>query len=311
MSSQYVKEIYAKNDIKFFQETAGGKHFLQLPARGIYGMFQEVCEDAENIRKVCTANPDNACDMFENGTPKNREFMCGKIEDFLKAGKGVVDMSLFLEMREKMRKLSMRIQEELLPLARKRTRTHSSYDGEFSLDRQWELEPFSTTRQEGGGLLPTLNVVADFSLNAYDDPEEIAKYGAFCWAIIDAVEQCGISCKVDLFNKSSMHAFGGGGYRDCTALEVTVNVKEAGEYVDTLSIARCFTASFYRRGILGLKYSTGAYHESSISGGLSQPEVLNEPIASPSKIFLRKNHVTLHAADVAKEILGALRATKN
>lgn len=274
---------------------------LDLSARDVFGIV--------GLGKDAFPNSGNT----GHCTNEDSDFRGCTFEEFKAMGEGEFNIKPFLKARDKMRSLSETLQKELAPVGRARKRRMSEHDGEWSLDRQWELHPFASTYQVQTGVIPFLRILVDCSFNAGHKAADIAEYGAFCWSVVDAIEKQGIATEVVLQNTSAMlinegsetyhKAYGS------NKLRVSIKVKETGQYMDTLAMARCFTAGFYRRGVLGVKYSTGERLGSAVevSGALSYPEVDNQPTVSQGQVFLRREHAQSSPLTIAEYVKQALQ----
>lgn len=217
---------------------------------------------------------------------------------------GYYDKKLFQKEKEKVKNLRTQIEHKLEPVGRQRKRAMSEHDGEWIMERQWELSPFANTIRNTSGILPTLTITCDFSFRSSVYGKDIAKYGAFCWAIVDAVEAAGIPCAVNIQNTSSMAWANTTAYPKNT--RTTISLKKAGEYISAESIAQCFTPAFYRRGIFVLKYLSGDAIGKHVDISLASSGVESRPVVSKGEIFLRREDTHLDPENVAKRILEAL-----
>lgn len=294
-----TKELFQAHNVKVFQDVEDKYPWQVQASRGavleVYKASQQVSlsipSNAEFIREH-HGNDYHTLDF--NGGLTSEQFQSGHY-----------DRDLFAEQKKKLSGLRTKLEEKLAPVGRIRKRVMSEHDGEWIQERQWELTPFANTRRETGGILPTLRILADFSFRSGVEGRDIAKYGAFCWAITNALESSGITCEIVLQNTSYMN-WGKSGENKA---RVRIKVKEAGEYVDTQNIAQCFTAAFYRRGIFVLKRlfgdSLGTKVQSSLAG--SDPDS-STPVVSPGQVFLRREDSHLNVDAVAHLILEALNA---
>lgn len=294
-----TKELFQAHNVKVFQDVEDKYPWQVQASRGA------VLEVFKASREVKLSIPSNGTDIEDHHSNDAyaMDFNGGLTSEQFQ--NGYYDKNLFTEQRKKLSSLRTKLEEKLEPVARTRKRVMSEHDGEWIQERQWELTPFANTRRETGGILPTLRILADFSFRSGVDGRDIAKYGAFCWAITDALESSGITCEVILQNTSYMN-WGKSGENKT---RVRIKVKEAGEYIDTQNIAQCFTAAFYRRGIFVLKRlfgdSLGTKVQSSLAG--SDPDS-STPIVSPGQVFLRREDASLNVDAVAHLILEALNA---
>jgi len=195
-------------------------------------------------------------------------------EEVLEWEKGnSVNLKQFEEEKEKLKEFTSKLKANLSPVGFTRKRIMSETDGEWSMDRKWDIKPFQATEKNQSGILPTIKVNVDFCFSAAHRSKEIAKFGAFCWAVFSSIENAGITCEVNLLLKSQ-GLFANKGDRQAN---FTVCVKRAGDYVDTCSLARCFTSGFFRRAIFNLYVAACASVNEQASSGLGHPKTLSKP----------------------------------
>jgi hypothetical protein len=307
---RHTQKYFEKNGIKLYP-TKGEKLAFRLDCttKDIFNMYADACKDVGAVFDG-DKNAKHAREKLGDG----RGAWYGWTKrQMLAAGKGNFDMAPFLAQREKLSKLRASLQEEVKPVGRMRKRCLSEHDGEWQMERQWEIAPFTATRRETGGYLPTLAIDIDFSFSVGVDSDKIAEFGAFCWAIVDVLESTGITTDLAVQNTGYLEAYNDMGDLAGTnkGLLTNVAVKTAGEYVDTMTLARCFTPGFLRRGIFLAKYAAGDALGASLGSGLSMPFIQERPVVSPGRLFLRRQDMTSNPETVAAWILQALKGSKN
>lgn len=230
----------------------------------------------------------------------------GTREDFRKMGEGEMDMAPFNKARASLKGFHAKVQEDLAPIGRLRKRTMSEHDGEWMPDRKWEVQQFSSTHKENSGILPTLQIDVDFSFSANISGSEITKFGAFCWAVTDAIEAAGITTGVNLHMGVMFSCSGGKMAKRGKNCLFNFAVKSPGDYTDSLSIARCFTPAFFRQGAFVAFYGLGTLTGDKVDNSIGSPYIPSRPISEPGKIFLRREDLKQSPEDMAERVLEAL-----
>lgn len=241
----------------------------------------------------------------------------GVPEKYADMENGKIDLKPFLKEKEKLGKLTQALQTKIAPVGKRRVRVFSEHDGDFSLDRRYEIAPFGNCKRENGGFTPTLDLVIDFSFNAGVTASKISQYGAFCWAIVDVVEAAGIPTSITLQTTGKIYTS-----RDWVGAEgekhyepryaILTKVKKPGEYLDQGNIARCFTGDFFRRAIVGnLMRVVSDLGGTDTQMGIGRGEISGEPMVEPGKLFIAgTDAMRLEPDTVAQRILEALGAKK-
>lgn len=239
----------------------------------------------------------------------------GTPEKYLDMENGKIDLKPFLKEKEKLGKLTRELQTKIAPIGRRRVRVFSEHDGDFSLDRRYEIAPFGNCKRENGGFTPTLDLVVDFSFNAGVTASKISQYGAFCWAIVDAVEAAGIPTSITLQTTGELYTspewMGAEGKQHYGPnYAILTKVKKPGEYLDQGNITRCFTGDFFRRAIVGsLMRVISDLGGTDTRGGIGRGEISSEPMVEPGKLFIAgTDAMRLEPDTVAERILEALGA---
>lgn len=184
-----------------------------------------------------------------------------------------VDLANFEKEKDKLKEFTSKLKANLSPVVFARKRIMSETDGEWSMDRRWDIKPFQATEKNQSGILPTIKVNVDFCFSAAHRSKEIAKFGAFCWAVFSSIENAGITCEVNLLIKSE----GLFRFHKERISNFTVCVKRAGDYIDNCSLARCFTSGFFRRAIFNLYTASCASLDETASSRLGHPKTLEKP----------------------------------
>lgn len=253
--------------------------------KDVFNLFDEMREDKELVNFPLNSEQLKKGGYLNclNEGKREKDFFGGMPEEFKASGEGNFPMELFYKQKEKMKSIRQELSDNLQPIGVIRKRKFHESDGDWIEERQWEIEPFSSTYRERGGLLPSLEINIDTSFSFINSAESIAEFSAFCWAVIDAVEENGINCEVNLQNTCSMQSQG---KLSNKKTKVVINAKRAGEYIDIMNLARAFTPSFLRRGILPMKIAFGEQMGCKIYSGISAPEPETGDVYSPGKLYL-------------------------
>lgn len=150
----------------------------------------------------------------------------------------------------------------------KRRRSLDEHEGDWDMDRRWEIKPFNRSRRE-----TVVNKVVDmechFCVNGGVDSEELDKYGALIWAVSDIVEKAGIRTRVTLVIKGKHSGSKG------SSETLEVEVKRPDEYVMPQLIAAAFTTNFFRRMGFALVVASADVAEQKVAYGLGRADSPN------------------------------------
>lgn len=148
----------------------------------------------------------------------------------------------------------------------KRKRRLSEHDGDYDFDKRWEIKPFSNCRKE---MLPmnVIDVNVDMSISAGTKSEDINKYGAIVWSLIQLIESLGIQCNINIINDVS-------GLSSDMNSKLIFNIKKSGEYISPVALATCFQSVFFRRAIFAGMVLACDENKKQVCGGLGSPRTL-------------------------------------
>jgi hypothetical protein len=194
---------------------------------------------------------DNIDPESEDGlySTSRSKFCGGTKQEIYDSIDGKFDQDRFIKKRDQVRKKFSKLQELESLITRKRVRYMSEHDGELDHDRMWELNPFHATRFSNNGVARTIDVNVEMCLSAGVNPEAISEYGSTVWAVIDMLENAGIQCNVNIATTLRGLGVNKDPKPRIDSYRFLTTIKKAGEYIDTMDIARCFTSNFYRRVI--------------------------------------------------------------
>jgi hypothetical protein len=179
----------------------------------------------------------------DNGTNRTRFTGC-TVADVKKLAAGEFDPSRFLKARERITKQIGSLDTLQSQIARRRKRNLNDQDGEIDFDRLYDINYFHAARIENSAVARIVNITVGVNISVGIKEAEINDYGAMVWSVIDLLERSGIQCSVTMRWSPTSSISG-----DPKHYDASVVVKTAGEYIDPMNLARCFTSAFFRRAL--------------------------------------------------------------
>lgn len=304
-----LAEYFERHEIKIIEEHNADRpevfrHWrVDLNAKEAFSLVDLLSKD----KKLWTINEDRTGEILDNS---KASWQGCTYQEFVDMGNGQMDMGPFNRARANLKEFAAKVQEELAPVGRIRKRRMSEHDGEWIPERQWEMQQFAATYKENGGILPTLQVDVDFSFSAMVDAAQIAKYGAFCWAIVDALEGAGITVGLALRVGVQLDLRGGSIPKKGSNTLFNFEIKKPGEYMDAMSMARCFTPGFFRRGCFSAFFGVGTVTGGRVGYGIGSPYIESRPVVEPGKVYLRRDDLKQGPEAMAERVLQALDGQK-
>lgn len=153
-----------------------------------------------------------------------------------------------------------------------RRRVRDRFDGEWDLDKKWDMEPF-TKRSTAMQARKIVRINCESSFSAYVPAKDIDRYGAFVTAVVSLLEKSGTT--VELW--ANYTAEGHAGSNDDSGFKFMIKIKDASEYMPVQSILRTLSSVWYRRAIFGLIVQAGEALGKSTSMGLGRPKSFGVP----------------------------------
>jgi len=123
----------------------------------------------------------------------------------------------------------------------RRKRSRSEHEGDFDLDRMWDLKPYQKCVRIPQRV-KTIKVYANFSCSGMSSSEDLMRYGSLVWGIVQIIENAGI--QVEVYYREVGIGVDSGESVDVLSL---IQVKKPGEYLSPQALAAVFTSNFYRR----------------------------------------------------------------
>lgn len=233
----------------------------QITANGTYkGLLRDI---EEKRKKGLNKNNDDFQRFTTNEDHSHKSFAGGTWEDVTNLN----NMNGFKKQLAEFKK--HKLEEKIiakLDYSPKRKRQLSEHDGDYDHDKRWDIKPFNNSKKE---MLPisVVDINVDMSINCSMKADDINKYGALVWSIVQLTESLGIQANINIIN-------------DCTHLSseghaglLTLQIKKAGEYISPVALATCFQSVFYRRVIFtGMVLECDEFNLKT-SYGLGSPRV--------------------------------------
>lgn len=254
LSKKYTKIIEENGGAIF--EVNGTTGQINMPASGVFEVWKHFSR-AEN-----RSSNFNVGGAFSSSS-KNSFYGGGPV-DFSNAQEGSLDISPFLSAKKKVSGITKELSGAFEEIAPQRKRRRDEFDGELDLDKRFEAMPYMRAVRDNTGIVKTIVVNVEFSFNCGVGADEISRYGAFCWSIIDALESSGVLCEVNLvgsIRELSLKA-------KHTDMDFCVNVKKSSEYIESIELARRFRTDFFRRGLFSIYMLYCAATKGTTAGNL-------------------------------------------
>lgn len=164
------------------------------------------------------------------------------------------NMKQFQNQLEEFRKhkLEEKIKSKL-DFSSKRARKISEHDGDYDFEKRWEIKPFNNAIRMPVPI-SIVDIKVDFSISYAMSADDINKYGAMVWAVVQLIESLGIQCNINMIDDnlnidSKGGGFFGGNNDSKYDLMFDLQIKKSGEYISPIALATCFQSVFYRRAL--------------------------------------------------------------
>lgn len=273
----------------------------------VTGSYRDLLKDIETFRKEPLKKTRNRTEFNRfatNDDYSHTSFAGGTWEDVT----NLKNMENFKKQLEafKKNKLEEKITTKI-DYSPKRRRYLSEHDGDYDHDKRWEIKSFNNSKKE---LLPitVIDVNVDMSISADTGSDEINKYGALVWSIIQLIESLGIQANINIIN-DSINSYDGGGN-----ITLTYCIKKAGEYISPIALATTFQSVFYRRAIFSGMVLAADNFNKEIAYGLGRPRTLrtNKHIWFENGAIFTRSGGLFNAKEVEDSILKMVtRGLKN
>jgi hypothetical protein len=146
-----------------------------------------------------------------------------------------------------------------------RRRTRDRFDGDYDVDRKWDIEPF-TKRSTAMLTKRIVRINAESSFSSYVSAADIDRYGAFITAIVSLLEKSGTTVELWANYTAKDHTDAeGSGFR------FKIKIKDSSEYMPLQSILRTLSSVWYRRAVFGLIVQSAEVLGDHVLTGLGRP----------------------------------------
>lgn len=267
------------------KDTYDGKPCVRVDvsARGTYELWSSVEKLKSSLHEINLGHVEHAIEDQDNGGWRG-----GTASAVRDAFNGKFDTARFRAAQEKLKGLIVVPTLDAMT-AKKRTRFLSEYDGEYDFDRRYDLTPFNATRIERGGVVRTLDIDVEFCFNAGVSAQSISEYGALAWSIVDIVERAGIQVNLRLVMPIQHDGIVHDENAEYSKIKTAVNyisLKKSGEYVETMTLARCFTSMFFRRCTFVLDCIVEQARGRDTDSGLGYPVNTGKSSAERGRLYI-------------------------
>ncbi len=233
----------------------------------------------------------------------NNNFTGGTTKDLVESLAGQLDLKPFLEARNKIAKgkLIQKLKTEMQRIRPKRTRCMSEYDGEWSYDRRYDIEPFSSSTKTLAHA-KVVTIKAHFGIACGASAKDIDTYGALVWSLCTLIEQAGVSTHVIWVDEM----IGCNTDRNVDG-KIEIELKKAGQYLAPSLLAATFKSNFFRRVCFSLISAASDLAGKTTSDGLGSPKFGKKPIEFTHGVLnINPEAVVGFDAQIEAEILKAI-----
>lgn len=173
----------------------------------------------------------------------NNGWRGGSFKQLTAALKGDLPLTPFIAAKDKFAKgqLAEKLKTKLADVMPRRKRVLAEHDGQWEMDRQWEITPFTATTRAMGSTR-FVDIVVHVAFSAGVDADDINRYGAAVWGVSQAIEDAGIQTSITY----AMQGLGNSSDGEVDA-HARITLKKSGEYISPNVLAGAFTGNFYRR----------------------------------------------------------------
>jgi hypothetical protein len=211
------------------------------------------------------------------------------------------DMKPFIQAKEDFAKKNItRNIITKLGQANKRCRKFSEHDGDWDMQKKWEMRPFCMA-QKTQSFNRLIKIKCEFGVSGRVSQSEINKYGAIVWSIANILESCGIETEITYTSTCLDFDYSGNG------CNLSVILKEFGKYTTPMDLARSMTANFFRRAIFGLECLAADYLGTQVHEGLGRPKERRATMElMDGTLFITPKIIQAEESDIEKKLLEAI-----
>lgn len=288
-----VKRSIPKPDMTEFEFGRYGKTFKHI---GVPNSSED-CDSGYFIESTYT----QALDYFHSMKGKTLErsanqHQFGKLFDDGNLGfkggtfcdlKRPADLTGFEEAKKKVQKSKMlnKIKAVLRDQTVRRRRS-DAHDGEYDLDKKWEVNPFSKASR-GKSPHRFLKINAHVSFSGFVSAAQIDKYGAMVAAICNVLESSGIGVEIDFISSGRSNIVGWNNY-----FEDRIKLKSLHEYLPPNVLIKAFSSNFYRRVCFSRDVMLAELHDQDVAAGLGTP------CKYKAKVTWKKGEVSIYSESI-------------
>lgn len=212
--------------------------------------------------------------QFTDCFTKNKAWYGMSAKSFCKeiSGKETSLQASFLRAREELAKTGIResLEESAVGMRQKRRRCLSEHDGDWEMDRKWDLAPFSSTKIASKEF-PYIEVCWPMNMLGTASAGEIADFSSRCLALAELLETIGYRVALigEDWNQGCLGTISLSGVQRAAGWEVKppvvkqtfhrLTIRDAGSYGNIQDFAIYTSCEFYRRVMFSLIRSTIGY----------------------------------------------------
>lgn len=194
---------------------------------------------------------------------------------------GEVDMGAYHTARDKLRGsgFDKKLREKIAMVAPRRKRAIAEHDGDWSLDRKWDTQPFMNTKKAVGAGR-TIDIIVNLAASHGVAAKDFDAFGVNVWAVSDLIESAGIQTKIIARFDVERVGYSGGSYKGRNQIdtEIEIQLKDATQFVTPLRLAACFKTAFFRRAVFSLMVAASQLENGEVDYGLGSPRHGHYPI---------------------------------
>ena len=219
--------------------------------------------------------------LFDEYSSDKRVAFCGgSMADLSSAAKGQRDISGVLEQKAALAKSgALKALNTGMATTNRRRRVMSDLDGEWDMDRRWDIAPFFATQKQP---MPVraLKLIAHFGANCTASAKNLDKYGAFLAALVEIIESRGVT--VDLVCRIKARQVTGASRK---TVQADIQVKKCGEYISTQKLATVFWTNYFRRAVFFALMAASEFVGEDVCSSLGKADHSDKVVKASSGVL--------------------------